>query len=85
MIFIDGNHQKNPTIEYFEKLLPKLSSPGIIIFDDINWTIGMKEAWDIIKSHKSVNYAIDFYKLGVIIVDTNDQNKNIEFALHLSN
>ncbi len=85
LIFIDGNHQKNATLEYFEKLLPKLSSPGIILFDDINWTTDMKEAWEFIKAHESVNYSIDFYKLGLIVVDKNDQNKNIDFALHLSN
>jgi len=84
-LFIDGNHQKEPTLHYFEQLKNKISHPAILIFDDINWSEGMQETWEIIKKDKSVNYSIDLYKLGIIIIDKNDTIKGVEFNLSLSN
>jgi len=84
LIFIDGNHQKAPTIEYFETLKSRIGKAAIFVFDDINWSQGMKEAWKIIKRDKDVNFSIDMYKQGIIIVDKNECQKNIEFNLHLA-
>ncbi|HNP17280.1 MAG TPA: class I SAM-dependent methyltransferase [Fulvivirga sp.] len=84
VLFIDGNHKKEPTIEYFEKLKSMVSSPAIFIFDDINWSDEMKEAWKIIKKDSDVNYYIDLYEQGVVIVDKNESEKKVGFRLHLA-
>ena len=42
LVFIDGNHQENPTISYFEKCLNYAHNDTIFIFDDIYWSIGME-------------------------------------------
>ncbi|MFD2515595.1 O-methyltransferase [Pontibacter locisalis] len=84
LLFIDGNHQKDPTLEYFEELKKKVASSAIFIFDDINWSEGMKEAWDIIKKDNNVNYSIDLYEQGIVIIDKEDPVKNINFQLHLA-
>ena len=84
LIFIDGNHHKTPTLEYFEALKLKIGETAILVFDDINWSQGMREAWKIIKMDKDVNFSIDLYKQGVIIIDRNECKKNVEFNLHLS-
>lgn len=84
LIFIDGNHTKEPTIAYFEALKAKISSPAIFVFDDINWSTEMKEAWEEIKNDKNVNFAIDLYKQGVVIIDHQESEKNIEFKFHLA-
>lgn len=83
-IFIDGNHQKEPTLHYFNSLKGKLKNKAVIIFDDINWSKEMVEAWEIIKGDSSVNYSIDLYKLGIVIIDDNDGDKNIHSKLFLS-
>ncbi|MDP6909786.1 MAG: class I SAM-dependent methyltransferase, partial [Flavobacteriales bacterium] len=44
-VFIDGNHQKEPTIRYFEQCLEKCTNDSILLFDDIYWSKGMAEAW----------------------------------------
>lgn len=84
LIFIDGNHQKEPTLHYFNSLKSKLNSPAVIVFDDINWNYGMMEAWEIIRNERDVNYALDLYKLGIVIIDKNDQNKSVNKKLFLT-
>ena len=82
--FIDGNHNKKSTLQYYNSLKSKLKTPSIIIFDDIHWSSEMEDAWDIIKRDESVSYSIDFYKLGVIIINSKKSAYNIDYYLHLS-
>ena len=84
LLFIDGNHQKEPTLDYFYRLKKKIGSPAILVFDDINWSEGMKDAWDIIKADPDVNYTVDLYRQGIVIIDKEEGERNIAFKLHLS-
>lgn len=84
IIFIDGNHQKEPTLQYFNSLKSKINSPVVIVFDDINWSDGMKETWGIISKDNLVNYALDFYKLGIVIIDKHETKRNIVKKLFLT-
>ena len=65
-IFIDGNHRKDATLNYFNWFLPKLSENGVIIFDDIYWSKGMKEAWQEIKAHPKVTVTVDLFWIGLV-------------------
>ena len=47
--FVDGNHRKEPTLNYFNQLLLHTNESSILIFDDIHWSKQMDEAWDEIK------------------------------------
>ncbi|MFC2175539.1 O-methyltransferase [Bacteroidota bacterium] len=64
--FIDGNHQKEPTIRYFEQCLAKCNSNSVLLFDDIYWSKGMAEAWEYIKAHKQVNVTLDLFQIGIV-------------------
>ena len=66
LVFIDGNHRYQPTIEYFEQCLSKTSENSIIIFDDIYWSDEMLKAWDEIKNHPSVTQTIDLHQFGIV-------------------
>ncbi|MCK5466089.1 class I SAM-dependent methyltransferase [Candidatus Parcubacteria bacterium] len=67
LIFIDGHHDKNATIDYFEKILKNLNDDAILIFDDISWSLGMKEAWTIIKNNKNLKASIDLFEIGICV------------------
>ncbi|MCE7995763.1 MAG: class I SAM-dependent methyltransferase [Roseivirga sp.] len=84
MAFIDGNHQKDPTLHYFQQLKTRTRGPVIFIFDDINWSQGMKEAWAIIKADKDVNYTIDMWRWGIVVIDDASKDKNCSSSLHLA-
>lgn len=67
LVFIDGNHRKEPTIRYFNELLPRMSPNSIMIFDDINWSEEMRRAWQYIRSHPSVMLTIDLFFMGIVV------------------
>jgi len=64
--FIDGNHRKKPTVQYFEQLLPKLNEYSILIFDDVHWSGEMEEAWEYIKANDAVTLSIDLFFIGIV-------------------
>jgi predicted O-methyltransferase YrrM len=68
LLFIDGNHQYQPTINYFEKALPHLHSSSIVIFDDIHWSAGMEDAWKHIKQHKAISESVDLFDIGIVFL-----------------
>jgi predicted O-methyltransferase YrrM len=66
LAFVDGNHRREPTENYFHWLLEKATSGSIFIFDDIHWSKGMEEAWANIKKHPAVQCSIDLFFIGII-------------------
>ena len=66
LIFFDGNHQKEATIEYFEQCLKTKRNETMYIFDDIHWNREMEEAWKYILNHKEVTISIDTYQWGIV-------------------
>jgi len=66
LAFIDGNHRREPTENYFHWLLAKASSNSIFIFDDVHWSKEMEQAWKNIKQHPAVRCSIDLFFIGII-------------------
>lgn len=65
-IFINGNHRKDATLNYFNWCLPKIHEKSIMIFNDIYWSAEMKEAWVQIKAHPQVSVTIDLFWIGLV-------------------
>jgi len=66
LIYFDGHHSKEATLNYFELLLTTISNETVWIFDDIHWSEGMEEAWEIIKKHSQVTVTIDTFQWGFV-------------------
>ncbi len=66
LVFFDGNHQKKVTLKYFNTLLETAHNNSLFIFDDIYWSQGMTEAWEIIKQHPKVTVTIDTFFWGFV-------------------
>ncbi|MGB0917976.1 MAG: O-methyltransferase [Flavobacteriales bacterium] len=66
--FIDGNHQEEPTIQYFEQCLEKCHNGSVLLFDDIYWSKGMAAAWENIKAHDSVTVTLDLFQVGIVFL-----------------
>jgi len=66
IIYFDGNHNKEATLNYFNQCLKTIHNESIFIFDDIYWSKEMQEAWEIIKKHTKVTVTIDCYYWGII-------------------
>ena len=74
-VYFDGNHQEQPTIDYFHKALAYKNPNSIFLFDDIYWSKGMKSAWEQIKTHNSVKASIDLFYFGIILFKEDFQEK----------
>jgi predicted O-methyltransferase YrrM len=65
-VFFDGNHRKQPTLDYFNKCLERSHDKSIFVMDDIYWSEEMKEAWEEIKADKRVTITIDLFFVGLV-------------------
>ena len=66
LVFIDGNHRKEPVIKYFNKMAELADTNTVIVIDDINYSKEMSEAWNIIKLHEKVSVSIDIFRMGIL-------------------
>lgn len=64
--FLDGHHQYEPTVRYFQWLLPNIPDSGIVILDDIHWSKGMEQAWEEIRRDPRVKISIDLFFVGIL-------------------
>jgi len=65
-VFIDGNHRLEPTLDYFQRLLPAMRENSVLVFDDIHWSKDMESAWQTIKEHPKVMLTIDLFFIGLV-------------------
>jgi len=77
--FADGNHRKEPTLDYFQQLLKHSTATTILVFDDIHWSAEMEEAWQTIKQHPSVTLTIDLFFIGLVFI-----NPDLKIPQHFS-
>lgn len=66
LIFIDGDHREEATINYFELCLEAVNSESVIILDDIHWSSGMEKAWERIKKYSNVKLTLDLFRFGLV-------------------
>jgi predicted O-methyltransferase YrrM len=69
--FIDGHHQYQPTLDYFNLIIPKLNENTVIVLDDINWSDGMQGVWKEIIAKPEVTASVDLFFLGVVFFRKN--------------
>ena len=62
--FIDGHHDGDATLAYFDLILPRLTRRAVVVFDDISWP-AMRPAWRAIARHEQVRLASRLGSIGV--------------------
>lgn len=67
--FIDGHHDEHATLAYFEQIAPFLSRRAVLVFDDINWSEGMRRAWHTLEADQRISLAADLHNFGVCVLD----------------
>lgn len=65
-VFFDGNHQKEPTLNYFNQCMEKRHEKSVFVIDDIYWSPEMKETWELIKADERVTVTIDLFFVGLV-------------------
>ena len=75
LVVIDGNHQYESTVRYFNQLLPHLHEDSLVVIDDIYWSKEMNRAWKEIYQHDRVTLSLDFYRNGFLFFKKNRLEK----------
>ena len=78
LIYIDGNHQKESTLQYFNECISNTHNDSLLIFDDINWSTEMQEAWSTIKNHPKVTITIDTFFWGIVFFRTSHEKQHFK-------
>jgi predicted O-methyltransferase YrrM len=79
LAFIDGNHRKEATLDYFAQLLKHSTNATILIFDDIHWSAEMEAAWTTIQLNPAVTLTIDLFFIGIVLI-----NNDFKVTQHFS-
>lgn len=79
LVFLDGHHQYQPTLDYFESVITKCHENSIIVLDDIYWSEGMENAWKSIIQRPEVTLSIDLFDIGIVFLKKDLSKENITF------
>lgn len=66
LVFIDGNHSKEPVTYYFKQMAEMSDKATVIVIDDIHQSKEMEEAWELIKHSENVTFTIDIFRMGLV-------------------
>lgn len=66
LVFIDGDHRKEPVLRYFGKIAEASDNNTVIVIDDIYYSKEMEEAWNEIKINEKVMVAVDIFRMGIV-------------------
>lgn len=75
LVFIDGHHRLEPTLDYFKRIKPFLAPRSLVIFDDIHWSPEMECAWREIGGDPEVSLTIDLFFLGIAVMNPDIREK----------
>ncbi|MFO7370599.1 MAG: class I SAM-dependent methyltransferase [Bacteroidales bacterium] len=75
LVYIDGNHTCEATLSYYQAFTANKSTDLILIFDDINWSAGMMDAWDHIRKNLSQGVIIDLFHMGIVFYGNGVEKK----------
>lgn len=66
--FIDGHHAEEPTLDYMEQVVAHAADEAVLVFDDIDWSDGMRRAWSSIAGDPRFSLVIDLRTVGVAVI-----------------
>lgn len=67
-LFNDGHHDHDALLAYFTQALPHLAKEAVIVFDDISWSSGMRQAWREIEDDSRVAATVDLGIIGIALI-----------------
>ena len=66
LVFIDGDHRKEPLLKYFDIIAGNSSDKTVVVVDDIYLSPQMKEAWSEMRANSKVSVSIDIHRFGIL-------------------
>ena len=66
LVYIDGNHTYQATMDYFNFYLSHTHDDSFIIIDDIHWSEEMERAWEEILDSPAIHVSMDLFRMGIV-------------------
>ena len=66
--FVDAEHTEDATKGYLNAILPRMTEPAVIVFDDVIANRGTRRAWAWIRRHPRVAFACGLGRMGVAVL-----------------
>lgn len=63
--FLDGHHEREATLHYFDAIAAAAADDAAIVLDDIDWSAGMRKAWLALRQHVRVSAHTEIEGLGI--------------------
>lgn len=76
LIYIDGHHDGEATLNYLELLANNSHDETIYILDDIRWSDDMFEMWNGLVDNTRYHLTIDFFRMGIISKRSHQQKEH---------
>lgn len=73
---IDANHTYNALLLYFNLLKTKMSDTGVMVIDDIRWSLDMYRGWKNLISDEGVTISIEFLNKGLLFFGQHIQKQH---------
>ena len=81
LIFIDGNHDRDKTLAYFDFFQKTAMNTTVIVFDDIYWNRSMTDAWQQIISNERVTVSIDTFNWGLVFFRQEQKKQHFKIRM----
>ncbi len=66
LVFLDGNHQSEATLNYLELLMDSTHGETLFILDDIRWNDDMWKLWNQLVDDERFHLSIDLGRMGLL-------------------
>jgi predicted O-methyltransferase YrrM len=81
LVYIDGNHTYEATLNYFHMLSQYANAKTVIIFDDIHLSKGMEQAWREIHKDQRVTMSVDMFHFGMVFFDNRFSKEHFKIRI----
>jgi predicted O-methyltransferase YrrM len=71
LFFLDGNHYLKPTLGYVDAAVSRMTTPGVLVLDDIEWSAEMTQAWRELRRDDRFSGAGGVCGMGVLAIGDN--------------
>jgi predicted O-methyltransferase YrrM len=82
LLFLDGNHRMEATLQYYQGLKKYFHSETVVIVDDIYWSKEMTTCWEKLISFPEVTQSVSCFHFGLLFYNKDFLNKE-DHEVHL--
>ena len=68
-VFIDGHHEGSARLHYSQRVTPHMRPGSLMIWDDVQWSSDLWDAWQNFSRAQGVSCAINLGRFGLVIWD----------------